>query len=413
MILEARDRLVYITWPIWFPVWAARRGEWQALAATLVWGPLIFPFGVVIHVGWFAYNLCEWRGDEMKIRDRLLDVVDVLACALMLVVVALLIGTTGCSDDRADDPFEQAQPTDENAKAYRAASERMVRDHFDGSRIISRDPTTGEVRHKGDGLIWDGIAMAYLPCDLGAPLEAAMVAELVARDGILSRHADLPDSVSADGIIGFYRGVVERVVRCGAADAWREPMRLHLARLEANDWHPNPADSARLEYGIEALARLAASLVGVGSAPNTATLERSMVLWAKANKTAYDLWKRGLYPNPEPPACYRMNLGWTALTAIEAAGMSVSSKTRDGFCAATTHAGLPTVDHWCGRTHLVDWTSTFQFNEWEYRHQRCTEWESPDGNGLVTPGLDYVVGMREAYKQESTSWQGLKSRWTF
>jgi len=80
----------------------------------------------------------------------------------------------------------------------------------------------------------------------------------------------------------------------------------------------------------------------------------------------------------------------------------ISSEISDGgrasFCGAAKAADMPTVDHWCSHKDIGEYIDSFEYNQWEYRHQRSGAWETPDGKeGLETPGLDLLVALVAKY----------------
>jgi hypothetical protein len=56
VLIEARDRLVFATWPIWSAFVFAWNGEWLLLTLTAAWFPLTFPLGLALHVTMFIVN---------------------------------------------------------------------------------------------------------------------------------------------------------------------------------------------------------------------------------------------------------------------------------------------------------------------------------------------------------------------
>lgn len=256
--------------------------------------------------------------------------------------------------------------------------------------VVSRK-SSGEADDTGDSLIWSGTALWALDCEQGKALEQTLAAEILALDGALERHPSLPGQVSLDGALGLYKGIAGRITRCpGSAEIWRPVVAAHLAKVGELGGRLNPGSDARLELGFGYVLDLLASRLGLREAPDDDRLNgEGQLAWQIA------AWAFGV--TAKRAACFRLNLGWLALTTVEDLGVSVASARRDGFCAATLHADSPLVDNWCGRGDLVAWVHAFQFNVYTYRHQTCGGWQSPDAGDRTTPGLDKLAAMRVAY----------------
>lgn len=290
---------------------------------------------------------------------------------------ALGLASCGKEPDHAE-PEPSPPPIPE---LYRAAAELTAAEFVDGARIVSRgDPT----KKPGDGLTFAGVWLYAAPCDLSAPLGDALAGEIVARGGIISRHPSLADEVTLDGALALYRGVAEQVRRCGKADTWREAIRLHRDYVNAHAGRMNPGSDSTLlppfDYPLERIAA-GLGLAPMPSAIDLRALEIAVGTWAHAVVTTHS-------------ACFRIHLGYLALTAPEALGDDVHRAT---FCAGAVGADIPLIDHYCGRGDLKAWVAGYERDLWEYRHQRCGGWETPDGKGIRHPGVDLQAGIREAY----------------
>lgn len=282
------------------------------------------------------------------------------------------------------------KPNLETVKAYEAASYRLTHGFLENGWVVSRD-ADGLARHRGDSLIWTGIAVGALPCETGVEPEDALIRSIQNNNGGLVRIEPEVDvsEVSLDGAIGLYRGVAARVTNCpDYASKWAPVIEQHLAYVDAHSGSLNTASSAKLVPEFSYILDLLASYLSHGSAPDSGRarrLEHQASAWAFAVNSAH-------------AACFRVNLGLLALQTLESLGIEISDQGRNEFCSATRGMDIPAVDHWCGRSDIKDWLNSFKFNEWEYRHQRCGKWESPDGNGLSTPGLDYLYGLRMGFQ---------------
>lgn len=326
----------------------------------------------------------------------------------LIAAFAAVTISTSCACTKKPAPPEVSSPDEGDRSSHRATALRVFigdadlsGSFVDGSRIVSRR-TSGAVEHIGDGLIWLGYGLAGLPCDIADPLERAAAAQLLSDGGNLSRHPLRPDDASLDGALGLYLGVVERASRCGTAAVWTDAMASHIALVERTGGLLNERGTARMPGPFRTVMRLAARTAGVNlAAPSEqelGALEAAVNGWAKAVQTSYTAWK--VAPGKlDPPACFRLHLGWIALRTMEKAGESVSNAGRASFCESVDFANLPVVDHWCGRGDLLEWVHSFRFDEWEVRHQRCAEYEAPDGApDLHTPALDKLIAEREQFE---------------
>lgn len=254
---------------------------------------------------------------------------------------------------------------------------------------MSRD-SVGIARHTGDALIWTWTAIANLGCEDGRPMLDAALSRLRDGGGYLTRYdplteADAPDAVTFDGEDAAWWGFAARARRCPEdkaelAAAWAD----HQQAVAAIGGRLHPSVEAKVPPTLGAVRDAVGAALGVGEGPSGAAVE--------AFGQAMAVWAGGVVASRA--ACYRVNLAWTAIRALEDAGGALTAGGRDNFCGATAGAGIATVEHWCGRDGLAEALDGWQPNAWEYRWQRCPGWESPDGGGLETPGLDLIVAMR-------------------
>lgn len=244
------------------------------------------------------------------------------------------------------------------------------------------------VHDQGDSLIFTGIALGSMDCGRGQPLEKALLAMLGETGGALYRYPSLPTSISMDGALGLYLGIATRLQRCAAAATWHNPLKSHQAFMAAHGDRLNASAETVLPSPFTVVRDQVFAAAGLGGAPGVDRIQ--------AVVEAAAAWAEGV--KLEHAACFRVNLGLTALQTIQAAGGTITSSQRDIFCGATTGLGLPTVDRWCGRDGLSDYLTAFQYNQWGYRHQRCPGWETPDGGGHVQPGVDRLKGLVDQYQ---------------
>jgi hypothetical protein len=310
-----------------------------------------------------------------------------LAAFLALAICA------GC--EKADDPVEPVTPTQDDRALYDQASGRLTTGHVYGRfGVVSLKPD-GMAEHQGEALIWGGTSLWALSCSRGKAVSDALRAMLVRLDGAMVRVEPLGEyadgrQISMDGVIGAMLGIARRVTDCGEAELWRDPMRRMVVFQNSHGGRLHPDSNARIVGEFKAVRDFIAWKVGAiadePSADRMRQLEQTVGGWAAAVRAAHD-------SGVGADACFRVNLGWSALMTLETMGRATSQLGRDQLCAASTTMDIPTVDHWCGRQSIVGYLETYQDDLWEYRHQRCGSWESPDGDGNVSPELDRLVAL--------------------
>lgn len=315
-----------------------------------------------------------------------------------MIRTALLLLVFLCACERAKEPIDVSTPTDDDRAEYDQGVGRLLTGHvYGGFGVVSRRPD-GSAEHQGEALIWGGTALWTLPCDKGQAISAAMRAMVLAGGGALERVSPIGEyadgrQITMDGALGLFLGVARRVTDCGEADLWREPLRLILAFQDGNGGRMHPGSAARIHGEFTAVRDLIASAVGLADRPSDQRfreLEQTIGGWATAVQVAHDT-------GVGSDACFRVNLGLTSYLANDLGGVTVSQLGRDQFCAATKTMDIPTADHWCGRKSLVEYLANYVPDVWEFRHQRCGAWESPDGDGNKSPELDRLVALVMAH----------------
>lgn len=315
----------------------------------------------------------------------------------MKVLATFLLVIAGCSKPVEPEPSPSTQTV---AEAFADAQDRLASEHLENGWVCSRGAIPGYCEHAGDSLLWSGLWLGAASCDAGFESELALQGMIRRHDGALVRFDDSrPEfeeyrggrEVSFDGAIGLYAGIAARIKRCPETEpGWLEAMTTHAKFREENGGKLHSGVDSAFPSGFDVLPDLLlARLAGSGDPRDlerrASGLVAQSVAWAIATNATH-------------AAAYRVHLAHVALQALESLDVQVSSVGRSSFCAATRGVDIPTVDHWCARGDLAGWVEGFEFNEWEYRHQRSGAWESPDGNGFKTPGLDLIVGIRQAFQ---------------
>lgn len=307
---------------------------------------------------------------------------------MRVAVVATLVASSLFACQKTKRPDLEPAPSGVRFR-YDEATLRLSTGYLENGWVVTRR-ADGSAEHVGEGLLWTGLWLYAAPCEVGAG-SAAMLRQTITRNGgALVRYEPLGEyaggrEITLDGAIGLYRGISATLRRCpGEGEAWAEPLALHIDYLISHNDQFNEASPAYLSEEFGYVLQAVASHLSLARPPLDSELRSLEVLvagWAAA-------------VNATHAAAYRVHLGLVALQTVEAMGFEVDWT---AFCAATRGVGIPTVDYQCGRGDLRAWIDEFQYNKYEYRHQRA-DWESEDGNGLATPGLDLLVAMRDAYQ---------------
>jgi hypothetical protein len=295
-------------------------------------------------------------------------------------VFGLLLTSCGKASERPE-----PTPIPASVRAEFDAAERRLLSQFLEAGFVVSLWKDGTPEHRGDALIFTGIALGALSCTAGEVLERALLDMIYENKGGLYRHPELADKVSLDGALGLYFGVSSRIRRCPEARlAWAPAIKLHREFFRRTGRLNAKSDAKLVKEFNYVLDHLAHDL-GVGTRPTAdrkASLEKQIAGWALGVKL-------------KKAACFRANLGFLSLRALEEQGASVG---RREFCFATDGMKLAHIDHWCGRDDLEGWIKDFKYNAWEFQLQRCPGWESRDGKAdLLTPAVDLLHAIRERY----------------
>lgn len=288
-----------------------------------------------------------------------------------MIIVLFFLSTSGCGKGHKS---VLATPDQNAVEKYQETAERLngfLSKGFVVSKVSGRD------EGQGDSLLFSGLALYALDCKAGQPIADAFAKMLKDLDGGVYRHPDFPTTeVSLDGLLGMYRGIIKRVKICGEAELWKPLLKNHRARM---------AYALPAEFNL--VAAVLTHQLGLNDEPDPkrkAMLANEVASWASITKASKS-------------ACYRVHLGLLALQEMDELGWTISDTDRGAFAEATKGLNMPTVDHYSGRDGVAAFLSDFKYNEWQYRHQRCGAWETPDGRGMEHPAVDYLVAWADHY----------------
>lgn len=299
--------------------------------------------------------------------------------------ILLALALTACAKNDMPEP---AKPSDATREVYSSAVSRLTTGFLENGWVVSRhDDRTPE--HQGEGLLWTGIWLYASPCAQGAASDAMLRETILRRDGALVRYEPLGEyeggrDVTLDGALGLYRGIADSIVRCNRSDLWTPVLSKHLAYLID---HQGKLNEAAPTYLIDEFAFIPQALgARLGLVPDiepndVRRLEAVVAAWAALVNATHE-------------AAYRAHLGLIALQTMQDLGYEVQW---GGFCAATRGMGIATIENQCARAGLKEWIRDFQYNRYEYQFQRAV-WETENTEGIQTPGLDFLVAIRDLYK---------------
>lgn len=271
---------------------------------------------------------------------------------------------------------------------YRELSSRLLSQFLENGYVVSRD-SRGKAMHQGDSLIWSGIAMASLSCADAPRIMDSVLRSIERHDGRILRIDPLPSNyqgneTSRDAETGALFGFTTLSLRC-------PQYRTQLARA----WE-------RHHNFVERHGRL-----HEGNNPNFYINPSFQFVWdlvshhflgtARPSSESLHMFEAGVTLSStnirsRKEACYPNHLSTLLMVTAARLGMPVNHLTRREFCHQTRGLGLPLTDWYCERGDAREFLAGYQLNQWEYRHQRCTGWESPDVDpGDTSPGVDYLV----------------------
>ena len=293
------------------------------------------------------------------------------------------------------DQFEKEPEEEESKPGFEEIYADLTKDFLHNGLIVSRD--NGQPEHQGEAILWTGIAAGALPCWMARPFMDKISDMSIKNGGYFERTEPLGEYVDRpinfDGMSGVYFGYAGFISHCEIYPALVDSWGKHRKYLSDNGDRLHPNTSEKYPNVFDSVVQAIDYRLGLRSSlPNADAL--------KLVSTAASTWATGVVLSQS--ACYRIHLSFLQLKALDYMGVGTG---RDSFCRATGKAGdpsqtaidIPLIDHYCGRDGLKNYLDNFLSNQWEYRFQRCGAWETPDGNNIATPGLDFLVGYSEYY----------------
>ena len=310
-----------------------------------------------------------------------------------VLVCILFIGCGRIDGESPPDKIDQpSKPLSQLIEQGAQFLERLEEKNLHGPYVVSRHPN-GRTEHEGEAILYSGILYGLLPC--GHPLAERLgigLSHMIMRhDGAMVRFEPLGEyeggrEITLDGAIGLYYGIIKRYEKCAreVKDQWSDAMGAHFEYLRQNDGELYPGTDVSFFPELNTLPQTVASLFGRDKRPHRFRV--------RALQAELYLWSLGVRVTKAP--CYRVHLAWLMMESMRLAGFNIENKSKERFCSLTEPMDMPTIDGFCGRKEkLHQYLSTFKLDEWEYRAQRCGAWETPDGKGLTTPGLDYQIAL--------------------
>lgn len=283
----------------------------------------------------------------------------------------------GCG--QFQEPRKKEFPETIDQRAERLETRLLDRFLVEGQVVSLRD---GQPEGLGDSALWNGVAVGVLPCEAGEPILEAMLDGIVEKDGAYLRYNPLPgeylgNETSFDAETGLIFGLANRLRNCPEDyDRIREVWSLHRAFTQDGKILFPGAKFGLVPPGFDYSFNLLSHRLGLADSPRGKT----------ALQVVIDGWTFAV--TKAKKACYRVHLAQLHLLAVRAMDKQVNA---GNFCANVKGVGLPLSDWFCGHEDPQHWLESFKVNEWEYRHQRCSAWENPDGQGMERPGLDYLA----------------------
>ena len=268
--------------------------------------------------------------------------------------------------------------------------ERLRTRFLEKGYVVSRK---GEKPHfVGDSLLWTGIAMGVLDCEIAREIFEAVHASAKKRRGGLVRIEPLPrsynvDPTSRDMEVGAIFGFAAYFLSCEDPEVV-DLLTLHFDFIDQNHAALYPhGDPSKININpafAYFLNEVAALFLGV---PRPPAIDRS------GFEVGVFSGASGIRSANAP--CFPVHLTTMQLITLEILDHPISQSAGAAFCKATDTMGLPLTDWYCHRLDVKEYLHSYELDQYEYSHQRCS-WEQDRLDGVETPGLDWIVLKRLA-----------------
>lgn len=255
----------------------------------------------------------------------------------------------------------------------------------------------GSLRDQGDSLLFTGLLLGSLSCE---KLEVILSSFermqnrfggfLVRIDPLPNEYAEGGNFISRDGATGALYGLVRAAKRC-PAQQWR------IASI-LNRWEDavgsslllHPKSTAVITPSFRVFWRLAH-----GHSINDLEYQLAMASSLATTKIIKD----------NKSACYPMHLQTIQNLLFELRGRPLLAGDKKLWCELTDGMDLLLTDWYCERRkpEIDAWLKDPSRSPSVYMHQRCS-WESPDGEGINSPRVDFLVLYRHVL-EGSDPWQ--------
>lgn len=310
---------------------------------------------------------------------------------LGLVVVSGLLFSCGKSKpvDKVDD--SQSKPL------YGIFQSRLMSDYLVDGFVISKEKS-GEITDQGDSLLFTGLTLGVLDCELIQGFLLALDRMQDNFSGYLVRIDPLPEEfrqgdnfISRDGATGALYGLQLAKRRCPALS---EKIVHILSR-----WKDAVGNSLVL-YPKSLAGIITPSFrtfwkVGHGVGISDVEYEEYIV----SGLATIALIKS------QHSACYPIHLQTLQHLTFEIMGKPIFKRNKDEFCALTKGLGLLLTDWYCDRESdaIKSWLSNPEQSKHVYELQRCS-WENGDAANTLSPRVDFLVLFRHFTEGSSPLW---------
>lgn len=300
-----------------------------------------------------------------------------------IITLALL---ASCAHPKKPEESVSSLPDKEDLSALLekrdAILERFKAFNVEAGYVVSRNPA-GDIEHTGDSVLWTGLALTALPCEQGAAIYDQLRNDILRRGGLIARWAADPNPShpsSRDQVRGVMLALVSRAKRCGDIESAREVWRTHMRYVADNNGGLFPG--ANPGYQVTDAFMWPWSVVGeyLGIQPATGS---KFVFEAAMSSTAAAILV-------QKSAGYPIHLATLDAILAYEVGKPISKLGYEALCAASSGADLGLTEWYCRRKTALELLTAWKQDEYEYRWQRAA-WETPDGDGHTTPGVDFIL----------------------